>query len=449
MGKICLSIFAVLLLAGAVPAAANEPLRPRVIIETDAGGDPDDEQSLVRFLLYTNDLDVEGIIANRPLARDGENLNTERTGLGIIRQMLAAYEACYPKLVQHDPRYPQADKLRARTVPGYIDRDDGVKLVLDAVDSDDPRPLWFCNWGTDNGSAASCLTRALDRVLAERGQEGYAKFKSKLRLASDDQFGDHTIKIEPPFPLWVDTFRPEIDRRRWYHRFSALTANAGGFDIERDVRTGHGPLGELYPTNTTHKQKEGDSGTFVYLIPNGLNEPTEPTWGGWAGRYGLMGDSEMERAAGKPYYWANQADTWNGTTHRENTLARWAAHLQNDFAARMDWCVRDRADANHPPVVKLAGERICKVRPGQQVTIDASGTSDPDGDALTFQWIAYPEASGFSGKLPTIHDDSHAEASLVIPPAEKPTSLHLILIATDKGTPPLTRYARVVLDIAP
>src|SRR5207249_9008892 len=37
----------------------------RVIIETDAGGDPDDEQSLVRFLLYTNEWDVEGIIANR------------------------------------------------------------------------------------------------------------------------------------------------------------------------------------------------------------------------------------------------------------------------------------------------------------------------------------------------------------------------------------------------
>ena len=38
----------------------------RVIVETDAGGDPDDEQSQVRFLLYANEWDVVGIIANRP-----------------------------------------------------------------------------------------------------------------------------------------------------------------------------------------------------------------------------------------------------------------------------------------------------------------------------------------------------------------------------------------------
>src|SRR6267378_2215555 len=62
--------------------------RVRVIVETDAGGDPDDEQSMVRFLLYANDFDVEGIIANRPKARDGENKNSERAGLGIVRRMV-------------------------------------------------------------------------------------------------------------------------------------------------------------------------------------------------------------------------------------------------------------------------------------------------------------------------------------------------------------------------
>src|SRR5688500_5841915 len=80
-------------------AAAPADDRIRIIIETDAGGDPDDEQSLVRFLLYANDFDVEGIIANRAKARDGENRNPERTGLGIIRRMIGAYETCYPKLV--------------------------------------------------------------------------------------------------------------------------------------------------------------------------------------------------------------------------------------------------------------------------------------------------------------------------------------------------------------
>ena len=431
---------ATFLAISSIPCGADDRLR--IIIETDAGGDPDDEQSLVRFLLYANDFDVEGIIANRAKARDGENRNPERTGMGIIRRMIGAYGACYPKLAQHDPRYPMPAQLLERTVPGYDDRDEGVRLVIKAVDEDDPRPVWFCNWGTDNGSAVSCLKRALDRVLAERGAEGYAKFKSRLRLASADKFGDHTTKLHPPFHLWIDTFRPEIDRRRWYHRFSALTATAGGFDIERDVRTGHGPLGEMYPTNTTHKQKEGDSGTFVYLIPNGLNEPDQPGWGGWAGRYGPMDGFE-----GKPYYWANQADTWNGTTHRENTLSRWAAHLQHDFAARMDWCVKDRSDANHPPQVKLAGERTRKVKPGQRVTLDASASTDPDGDELTFEWIVYPEAGGRTGDVPAIDDAKSAQASLVAPASDQPASLHLILTVTDSGTPPLARYARVILDI--
>jgi hypothetical protein len=159
-----------------------------------------------------------------------------------------------------------------------------------------------------------------------------------------------TTTAEPPFPLWVDTFRPPLDGKRWYHRFSALTATAGGFDIERDVRTGHGPLGALYPTNTGLRQKEGDTMAFLYLLPTGMNDPQEPTWGSWAGRYG-----PNEKYPDKPYFWANQKDAWRGTTSRDNTLARWAADLQNDFRARLDWCVKPRGEANHRPNAVLNG----------------------------------------------------------------------------------------------
>ena len=93
--------------------------RLRVIVETDAGGDPDDEQSLVRFLLYVNEWDVEGIIANRDRARDGENRNVERTGLAIVQRLVRAYGQCYTNLITHDPRYPAPEALLARTVPGY------------------------------------------------------------------------------------------------------------------------------------------------------------------------------------------------------------------------------------------------------------------------------------------------------------------------------------------
>ena len=242
------------------PVRANERLR--VLIETDAGGDPDDEQSLVRFLLYSNEWDVEGIICNRAAARDGENLNPVRTGLGIVEQQVRAYGECYPNLVKHDARYPQPDELRQRSVSGYADSDDGVKLILASVDRDDPRPVWFCDWGTEPISASN-MKRALDRVLSERGQVGYEEFKNRLRIIAhndkgDENFlGDHATRIGPPFRLWVDTFSPPLDGKRWYHRFSALTATAGGFHVKRDVLTGHGPLGAHYPTNTTHGRRKG------------------------------------------------------------------------------------------------------------------------------------------------------------------------------------------------
>src|SRR6516164_2065343 len=108
-----------LLMLSATSATGEEPqanarARLRLMIETDAGGDPDDEQSLVRFLLYVNEWDVEGIIANRPVAIDGENLTRERTGLGIVRRAVESYGQCQPNLAEHDDRYPTAEYLLQR-----------------------------------------------------------------------------------------------------------------------------------------------------------------------------------------------------------------------------------------------------------------------------------------------------------------------------------------------
>lgn len=436
-----------LLCLAALPCAAQEP-RLRVIIETDAGGDPDDEQSMVRFLVYANEFDIEGIIANRAVARERENRNPIRDGLGIVRAQVNAYGHCYANLVQHDPRFPRPERLLACTVPGYDGTEDGVDLILRAVDSDDPRPVWFCNWGTDHGSAGSSLKRALDRVLRERGPEGYARVKSRIRLSSADAFGDHTTTIGPPFPIWVDTFRPPIDGKRWYHRFSALTATAGGFDIEADVRTGHGPLGALYPTNTGPRQKEGDTMTFLYLVPTGMNDPDQPGWGSWAGRYG-----PNEQLPGKPYYWANQSDAWRDTISRDNTLARWAADLQNDFRARMDWCVKLRGEANHRPHAVLSGmggRAIVRLsaKPGDIVELDASGSSDPDGDVLTYQWFVYAEAGTHRGDVALSAGDGQT-TRFTAPSVRQPETVHIILRVEDNGRPPLCAYRRAVVAIVP
>jgi len=418
--------------------------RVRLLIETDAGGDPDDEQSLVRFLLYCNEWDVEGIICNRAKAIDKENLNPERTGLSIVRSLLNAYGQCYPMLIQHDRRYPTPEYLYQRTVAGYDGIEDGVRQVIAAVDRDDPRPLWYSDWGTDHGSGINNLKRALDRVLKDRGPKGYAQFKERLRLSSADAFGDHTAKRAPPFKLWVDTFRPELAGKRWYHRFSALTATAGGFDLKRDVLTGHGPLGALYPTNTGLRQKEGDTMTFLYLVPTGMNDPEQPTWGSWAGRYGLQ-----ETANGKPYYWANVKDTWQGTTHRDNTLKRWAVHLQNDFKARLDWCVKDRASANHPPEPKVRGPLKREVVSGDKVVMDARASTDPDKQDLKFEWVPYAEPGSYQGPPPEIQGAKGPLASFLAPKVASTQTIHIILIVTDGGSLPLTRYQRVIVTVKP
>ena len=422
-----------------------DPLCLRLIVETDAGGDPDDEQSLVRFLLYVNEWDVEGIIANRSRSRDGENLNRERTGLGVVRALVKAYGECWTNLVQHDARFPAPELLLERTVAGHDGTDDAVKLIIATVDRDDARPIWYMDWGSDRGSGEVNMRRALDRVRRERGPNGYAKFKERLRIIGYDQFAEHTTQ-PPEWKIWINTFQPPMEGKRWYHRFSALTAKAGGFDLERDVLKNHGPLGALYPTNTTHWQKEGDTPTFLYLVPTGMNDPYEPTWGSWAGRYGVRED-----ATGKPFYWANQLDAWNGTTNRDNTLARWATHLQNDFRARLDWCVKPFSAANHPPRVVLNGDMSSAVlrfhaKPGEHLKFDARATTDPDGHSLRYDWFVYPEPGTYRGKI-LIEGSNAALASVRIPDDAGGKNVHIVAAVTDSGTPPLTRYRRVVMDV--
>lgn len=419
--------------------------RLRIIIETDAGGDPDDEQSLVRFLLYVDEWDVEGMIANRAQTRLGENKNPERTGLGVVRRLIRAYGECYPNLRLHDPRYPDPRALLSGTVAGYDDTDDAVKLIIAAVDRDDPRPIWYADWGTDKGGAVNNLKRALDRVLKERGQDGYARFKGKLRvICHGNIFGDHTTKLDPPFPLLVDTFRPEMDGKRWYHRFSALTATAGGFDLKRDLLTNHGPLGALYPTNTTHPQKEGDTMTFLHLVPTGLSDPEQPRWGGWAGRFGLNPEF-----GGRPCYWADQRDAWQGVTNRDNILKRWAVHLQNDFRSRLNWCVRPVREANHAPHVVVFGDggaSVIRLFPftGARLVLDAGRSLDSDGDQLTFEWFVYSEAGTYRGAL-QIENATGAKPTVHIPADAAGKEIHVIVAVTDRGQPPLTRYRRIII----
>jgi hypothetical protein len=238
-----------------------------------------------------------------------------------------------------------------------------------------------------------------------------------------------------------------VDGKRWYHRFSALTATAGGFNLERDVLSGHGPIGPLYPTNTTHRQKEGDTMTFLYLVPTGMNDPNQPDWGSWAGRYGLN-----ENFSGQRYYWANQKDAWQGETNRDNTLRRWAADLQNDFRARLDWCVKPFAQANHAPIAIIngrGGKGILRLEaaPGSTVNLTAQGSRDPDGNPLSFDWLIYPEAGSYSRTV-NLRGAATSRATLQVPADAADKSLHVVLEVRDDGKPPLVAYRRAIIDVS-
>ncbi|MFH1760860.1 MAG: nucleoside hydrolase-like domain-containing protein, partial [bacterium] len=384
-------------------------------------------------------------IATRPVTRS-DNPNPNSSGLAILRDYLDAYGQVYSNLIQNNPNYPTKQYLWDKTVAGYNNVDDGVNLIISVVDDDDPRPVWFSNWGCDAGTKSS-LWRALDKIKSERGQAGYEAFKNKIRINGDPKFGDHDKLLTPNWKIFTytkcGTYPCEPFGERWYHRFMPLTYKAGGFNITADVLTNHGPLGALYTI-----QKEGDTPEFLLVIPNGLCEPYHPQWGGWAGRYGTINNGPY--SVGPNYTWPNQKDTWNGSTSRDNTLSRWAVHLQNDFKARMDWCVKAFSQTNHEPVPAVNGVsgrdfHVINAIPGGQVRLSAAGSTDPDGDQLSYEWVYYREAGTYSGNV-NITASTSETASLTVPSnIGNDDTIQVILMATDNGDPALTRYRRVLI----
>jgi hypothetical protein len=222
---------------------------------------------------------------------------------------------------------------------------------------------------------------------------------------------------------------------------------------------------------------EGDTPSFLSLIDNGLNAYRRPDWGGWGGRYiwrtPRAESHPMWTQGGDVSSRVTSQDTVRGTGGREYvsdqaTVWRWREAFQNDFAARMDWTVRDFPHANHNPKVSVNGDdgkgpiRI-DAEVGQPVTLDASRTSDPDGQKLHFTWFHYAEAGGTGTALADVKiDNGEAAVARVTPsavcrpqwlpdqqPCAGPGTAHLILAVTDEGSPKLTSYRRVILTVRP
>jgi len=233
--------------------------------------------------------------------------------------------------------------------------------------------------------------------------------------------------------------------------------------LDRAVRR-KGPLGAEYPR--WEYLMEGDTPSFLGLINNGLNTPERPDWGGWGGRYELYTPRPMKwhlYPETRPI-WSNADDEvlgvdgrWHDNNHA--TIWRWRSAYQNDFAARMDWTVKAPKDANHPPVPKLGNADRLTAKPGQRINLSAEGSTDQDGDTLSYEWFCYAEAgtlgisSARSGQPLEINDSDQPKAWFTVPTRRVMPpgtgTLHIILAVTDHGTPRLTRYKRVIVTVAP
>jgi hypothetical protein len=207
-----------------------------------------------------------------------------------------------------------------------------------------------------------------------------------------------------------------------------------------------------------------------------LNVPDRPEWGGWGGRYELYVPEVTAMdpqgfTGGVPVnpetraIWTNAVDEYTPPVTGEHgravrageksiksfrtTIWRWRNDFQNDFAARMDWTITPFAEANHPPVPELANPDAFTVRSGERFQLDAHASSDPDGDSLSFWWFHYPEVGSYRGKIPIEGASNNVRIHVVAPKVSKPETAHFILRVTDKGSPALSRYRRVIVTVVP
>lgn len=466
-----LLLLGLVLLGNALGAAGMQ----RVFVLTDISNEPDDEQSMVRFLVYANEYEIEGLVATT------STWLRKTTRVDLIHRQLDAYAQVRPNLLQHAPGFPSAESLRAVTAVGQPayglaavgegKSTAGSRLLLAAADKADERPLWVSVWG-----GANTLAQALLDARRERSPDALKVLVGKLRVYTisdqDDagpwlrrEFPELFYIVSPSTTDWKEYWRATwtgISGDRHYrngpgHKFP-LVDNPW---LEEHIIRNHGPLGALYPR--LEYIMEGDTPSFLGLINNGLGWHVSPAYGGWGGRYVLYQAYGETRPI-----WTNNQDSRdtvtadNGQTQCTDmaTIWRWREAFQHDFAARMDWCVADDfKKANHNPVAVLNGDatkRVLEVtaKPGETVTLSAEGTHDPDGHAIEVRWWIYPEASTLrdarGDRFPPEVGLSAREGPstrLIAPAVARPETVQVILEVEDRGTPRLFAYRRAVLTV--
>ena len=457
-----------------VVAQNNE--RNRVIILSDIEADPDDTQSFVRLLLYSNQIDIEGMIATTSCwhrnSVEPQSIENIIQAYGKVRINLEKHEADFPNetellsLVKSGlPKYGMLGVGKGKD-------SEGSDWIIKILEEDDERPLWISVWGGVN-----TLAQSLYKIKETKSLAVAKKMISKLRVYTISDQDDSGIWIRNNFPelFYIVSPGDHYATATW----SGINTFFKGINnevisnkwIAENLQQNHGALGAAYPD--TAWGVEGDTPAFLSLIPNGLNNPEHPEYGGWGGRYELYkpdfskttkGGSIVELAPETREIWTNAVDSYTPYIYNQYgravkkdtvtfndykiTLARWREDFQNDFRARMDWCVSSYEDANHAPLIELKNSNYITVKSGEGFGVDASESTDPDGDSISFLWFQYPEAGTYEEEIKFQPENAHA-IYVTAPKVERKETLHFILKVTDKGTPALTSYKRIIVTVLP
>lgn len=504
----------------AIAQNAYKTDRPRIVVTADP--ELDDNNSLIRFLLYSSDLDVEGLVyASSGFHWKGDGKGTKwfvpgreyaRFGLDtcpcaswrwakdehFIHAAVDAYAKVYPNLKVHNPNYPSADELKSKIRYGNIEFDGdiskdspGSDLIKSLMLDDKAGPLFITAWG-----GQSTIARALKAIQQQyENTTQWDAIKKKISrkvvlLPSGDQDDTYATYIKPNWP--------DIDYRQFrsgpnYSYGAQLGAKPEDSIYltptwTRENVSDRGPLGALYRVWGDGKQMvkgdkldyfgltgytndelrkmgylvwmpvqakgswlgEGDDFTFMNMLGNGLRAYEAGFYGGWGGRQASREESQNFSFQMSDTSQQAMASALSSLTSRGNKAANAYPNFfpaaQRDFAARLKWSVTPKySAANHEPIVKIEGPLTVMAAAGDKIRLNGF-VSDPDGDALSIGWWTM-QAGGYPNKV-TILNATSNQAQVVIPKDAIPgQTIHVILEATDNGTPAITRYQRVIITV--
>jgi hypothetical protein len=338
LGGWCLALLVFLGCGNLAAQETNSPpvKRLRVMMSSDfppypvTNSDPDDVQSMVRFLLHANEFDIEGLIASagtRNMVANKKNI------LAVLDQ----YDKVDETLRKHDPKYPTADALRAVTFEGK-GNNNGIRIlwgcgrqspdaiigkgrdseasnaIIAAADKPDPRPIYIGVWGGPREVA-----QAIWDVKNTRSEKELKVFISKLRV--------FLIACQDATHGWLMSEFPDlfiIESKSTYLGIMGVDNQAWA---EENIIKNHGPLCAIYPPRAAGGQGviEGDSPSFLYLLSanRGINNPEDPTQPSWGGEYKRIGTSN------------HYVDGPGG-----GTIRKWSKDFQAEFKERAGWCLK-------------------------------------------------------------------------------------------------------------